>query len=40
MSTMREFDLNIALSGAPDVSLAFEQQLTEELGGIVAGILT
>ena len=29
-----------ALSGAPDMSLEFEQQLTEELGGIVARNIT
>lgn len=29
-------ELSHALSGAPDVSLDFEQQLTEELGGVVA----
>lgn len=29
-------ELAHALSGAPDISLDFEQQLTEELGGVVA----
>jgi len=29
-------ELSHALSGAPDLSLEFEQQLTAELGGIVA----
>ena len=29
-------ELSHALSGAPDISLDFEQQLTEELGGVVA----
>jgi hypothetical protein len=32
-------ELSHALSGAPDVSLEFEEQLTEELGHIVARIL-
>jgi len=34
---MREFhELSHALSGAPDMSLEFEQQLTEELGGVAS----
>ena len=33
-------ELSHALSGAPDMSLEFEQQLTEELGGIVARNIT
>ena len=33
-------ELSHALSGAPDVSLEFEQQLTEELGGIVSRSIT
>jgi hypothetical protein len=33
-------ELSHALSGAPDVSLEFEQQLTEELGGIVSRNVT
>ncbi len=33
-------ELSHALSGAPDLSLEFEQKLTEELGGIVARNLT
>ena len=32
--------LSHALSGAPDMSLEFEQQLTEELGRIVARNIT
>src|SRR5262249_36747871 len=32
-------ELSHALSGAPDVTLEFEQHLTEELGGIVARYL-
>ena len=33
-------ELSHALSGAPDMSLEFEQQLTRELGGIVARNIT
>jgi len=33
-------ELSHALSGAPDVSFAFEEQLTEELGRVVARRLT
>ena len=33
-------ELSHALSGAPDVSIEFEQQLTEELGGIVSRSIT
>jgi hypothetical protein len=33
-------ELSHALSGAPDMSLEFEQQLTAELGGIVARNIT
>ena len=33
-------ELSHALSGAPDVSLEFEQQLTQELGGIAARNIT
>jgi antirestriction protein ArdC len=33
-------ELSHALSGAPDLSLEFEQQLTAELGAIVARNLT
>ena len=33
-------ELSHALSGASDVSLEFEQQLTEELGGVVAHTIT
>jgi hypothetical protein len=33
-------ELSHALSGAPDVGLEFEQQLTEELGGIVSRSIT
>ena len=33
-------ELSHALSGAPDMSLEFEHQLTEELGGIVARNIT
>jgi hypothetical protein len=33
-------ELSHALSGAPDMSLEFEQQLTEELGGIVSRNIT
>ena len=33
-------ELSHALSGAPDMSLEFEQRLTEELGGIVARNIT
>ena len=33
-------ELSHALSGAPDVSIEFEQQLTEELGGVVSRSIT
>jgi hypothetical protein len=33
-------ELSHALSGAPDMSLEFEQKLTEELGGVVARNIT
>ena len=33
-------ELSHALSGAPDVSIEFEQQLTEELGGIASRSIT
>ena len=33
-------ELSHALGGAPDMSLEFEQQLTRELGGIVARNIT
>jgi len=33
-------ELSHALSGAPDVSLEFEHQLTEELGGIASRSIT
>ncbi len=33
-------ELSHALSGAPDVSFAFEEQLTQELGRVVARRLT
>lgn len=33
-------ELSHALSGAPDMSLEFEQKLTEELGSIVARNMT
>ena len=33
-------ELSHALSGAPDMSFEFEQQLTAELGGIVARNIT
>jgi hypothetical protein len=33
-------ELSHALSGAPDMGIEFEQQLTRELGGIVARNIT
>jgi hypothetical protein len=33
-------ELSHALSGAPDMSLEFEQQLTEDLGGLASRSIT